>query len=121
VIKIASQIIVAKAAVSAATDKRTWKIVGVIIGVIVTLVSLPLIVYMGVSGSMEDIKIDTASAQQSIVQNMSADEKDKLTHIEEVMASIQTEFAKRKLNNLSIKKAQAIRVTRLKPHTVSIG
>lgn len=65
---------VAKAAVNVATDKRTWKIVGVIIGTIVALVSLPLIVYMGVSGSIEEINIDTASAQQSIVQNMSAEE-----------------------------------------------
>lgn len=39
---------------------------------------------------------------------MSAEEKAKLQHLENVMIGISKEFQKRKLNNLTIKKAQAV-------------
>lgn len=63
---------------------------------------------MGIMSDMNEIEIDTAQAQEIIVQNMSADEKAKLQHLEDVMTGIGKEFQKRKLNNLTIKKAQAL-------------
>ena len=63
---------------------------------------------MGVMGNMDDIQIDTAQAQQMVVQNLSAEDKATLTHLETVMNNIQTEFEKRKLNNYTVKKAQAL-------------
>ena len=69
---------------------------------------LPLIVYMGVTSSMNEIKIDTDQAQYSIVHNMSSEEKEKLKYLESVMLGISNEFHKRELNNYTIKKAQAL-------------
>lgn len=69
---------------------------------------LPLIVYMGVMGNMKDIKIDTAQAQQIVIQNLSVENKETLTHLETDMNNIQTEFQNRKLDNYTIKKAQAL-------------
>ena len=43
-----------------------------------------------------------------IVQNMTAEEKAKLQHLKNVMVGISKEFQKRKLNNYTIKKAQAL-------------
>ena len=59
---------------------------------------------MGVMGNMDDIQIDTAQAQQMVVQNLSAEDKATLTHLETVMNTIQTEFEKRKLNNYTVKR-----------------
>ena len=58
--------------------------------------------------NLGEVEIDTVQAQQMIVQNMSAEEKAKLQHLEDVMVGISKEFQKRKLNNYTIKKAQAL-------------
>ncbi|MCC8073840.1 MAG: hypothetical protein LIO62_06930 [Clostridiales bacterium] len=63
---------------------------------------------MGVMSNLGEIEIDTVQVQESIVQNMSAEEKAKLSHLESVMNNIQTEFQSREFNNYTIKKAQAI-------------
>lgn len=91
-----------------ASDKNARKIIGVIIGSVIGLLLIPLITYMGIIGNMDSIEIDTNQVQQSIVQNMSAEEKAKLQHIEDVMTGISKECSKRKLKNIVSKKAQAV-------------
>ena len=73
-----------KAAVTLMSDKRGRTAIAVIICSVVMLFFLPLIVYMGVMGNMKDINIDTAQAQQIVIQNLSVEDKETLTHLETV-------------------------------------
>ena len=99
---------VAKITSAVASDKNTRKVIGTIIGSVIGLLLIPLIAYMGIIGNMDSIEIDTNQVQQSIVQNMSAEEKAKLQHIEDVMTGISKECSKRKLKSIVGKKAQAV-------------
>ena len=99
---------VAKITSAVASDKNARKVIGIIIGSVIGLLLIPLIVYMGIIGNMDSIEIDTNQVQQSIVQNMSAEEKAKLQHIEDVMTGISKECTKRKLKSIVGKKAQAV-------------
>ena len=99
---------VAKITSAVASDKNARKVIGVIIGSVIGLLLIPLIAYMGIIGNMDSIEIDTNQVQQSIVQNMSAEEKTKLQHIEDVMTGISKECSKRKLKSIVGKKAQAV-------------
>lgn len=105
---MSAKVAAAKAAVAVASDKRGRAAIATILCSILMLFFLPLIVYMGVMSNLGEIEIDTAQAQQMIVQNMSSEEKTKLSHLESVMKGIGNEFKKRKLNNYTIKKAQAL-------------
>lgn len=99
---------VAKITSAVASDKNARKVIGTIIGSVIGLLLIPLIAYMGIIGNMDSIEIDTNQVQQSIVQNMSAEEKAKLQHIEDVMTGISNECTKRKLKSIVGKKAQAV-------------
>lgn len=99
---------VAKITSAVASDKNARKVIGVIIGSVIGLLLIPLIAYMGIIGNMDSIEIDTNQVQQSIVQNMSSEEKAKLQHIEDVMTGISKECSKRKLKSIVNKKAQAV-------------
>lgn len=99
---------VAKITSAVASEKNAKKVIGIIIGSVIGLLLIPLIAYMGIIGNMDSIEIDTNQVQQSIVQNMSAEEKAKLQHIEDVMTGISKECSKRKLKNIVNKKAQAV-------------
>lgn len=99
---------VAKITSAVASDKNARKVIGVIIGSVIGLLLIPLIAYMGIIGNMDSIEIDTNQVQQSIVQNMSAEEKAKLQHVENVMTGISKECSKRKLKSIVGKKAQAV-------------
>lgn len=99
---------VAKITSAVASDKNARKVIGVIIGSVIGLLLIPLIAYMGIIGNMDSIEIDTNQVQQSIVQNMSVEEKAKLQHIEDVMTGISKECSKRKLKSIVGKKAQAV-------------
>ena len=99
---------VAKITSAVASGKNARKVIGVIIGSVIGLLLIPLIVYMGIIGNMDSIEIDTNQVQQSIVQNMSAEEKAKLQHVENVMTGISKECTKRKLKSIVGKKAQAV-------------
>lgn len=107
---MSAEVAVAKAAVAVASDKRGRVAIATILCAIIMLFFLPLIVYMGVMSNLGEIEIDTVQAQQMIVQNMSAEEKAKLQHLESVMINISNEFQKRELDNLTVKKAQALYV-----------
>lgn len=99
---------VAKITSAVASDKNARKVIGIIIGSVIGLLLIPLIAYMGIIGNMDSIEIDTNQVQQSIVQNMSAEEKAKLQHIEDVMTGISKECTKRKLKSIVGKRAQAV-------------
>ena len=99
---------VAKITSAVASDKNARKVIGIIIGSVIGFLLIPLIAYMGIIGNMDSIEIDTNQVQQSIVQKMSAEEKAKLQHIEDVMTGISKECSKRKLKNIVNKKAQAV-------------
>lgn len=105
---MSAEVAAAKAVVAVGSDKRGRIAIVTILCSIIMLFFLPLIVYMGVMSNLGEVEIDTAQAQQMIVQNMSAEEKAKLQHLESVMTGIGKEFQKRKLNNYTIKKAQAL-------------
>lgn len=105
---MSAEVVAAKAVVAVASDKRGRIAIATILCSILMLFFLPLIAYMGVMSNIGEIEVDTVQAQQMIVQNMSAEEKAKLSHLESVMTGIGKEFQKRKLNNLTIKKAQAL-------------
>lgn len=99
---------VAKITSAVVSDKNARKVIGTIIGSVIGLLLIPLIAYMGIIGNMDSVEIDTNQVQQSIVQNMSAEEKAKLQHIEDVMTGISKECTKRKLKSIVGKKAQAV-------------
>ncbi len=105
---MSAEVATAKAVIAVASDKRGRIAIATILCSIIMLFFLPLIVYMGVMSSLEEVKIDTVQAQQMIMQNMSAEEKAKLQHIENVMTGISKECSKRKLKSIVGKKAQAV-------------
>lgn len=110
---MSAELVATKAAVAVASDKRGRVAIATILCSAIMLLFLPLIVYMGVMSNLGEVGIDTVQAQQMIVQNMSLEEKAKLQHLENVMVGISKEFQKRKLNNYTIKKAQALYVCAL--------
>lgn len=107
---MSAELVATKAAVAVASDKRGRVAIATILCSAIMLFFLPLIVYMGVMSNFGEVEIDTVQAQKMIVQNMSTEEKAKLQHLENVMLGISKEFQKRKLNNYTIKKAQALYV-----------
>lgn len=95
-------------AVAVASDKRGRAAIATILCSLIMLFFLPLIVYMGVMSNLGEMEIDTVQAQQMIMQNMSAEGKAKLQHVENVMNEISKECSKRKLKSIVSKKAQAV-------------
>ena len=74
---MSAELVATKAVVTVASDKRGRAVIATILCSIIMLFFLPLIVYMGVMSNLGNVEIDTAQAQQMIVQNMSAEEKAK--------------------------------------------
>lgn len=105
---MSAEVAAVKAVAAVASDKRGRTAMATIICSIIMLFFLLLIVYMGVMSNVGEIEIDTVQAQQMIMQNMSAEEKAKLQHIENVMTGISKECSKRKLKSIVGKKAQAV-------------
>lgn len=97
-----------KAAATVASDKRgRTAIASIIVGLLMAIL-LPLIVVASVLYGAKDVEIDTAQMQQVIEANMSAETKDKLQYVDDMMNAISAEFATRNLDALTIKKAQAL-------------
>lgn len=102
-----SEAAIASAAASVVSDKRGRTAIATIICAVLMIFMMPLIVYMGITSNMKDIEIDTDSAVESIVANMSSEEEEKLSHLETVMKDISNEFKSREMPK-NAKKAQAI-------------
>ena len=94
---MSAEVAAVKALATVASDKRGRVTIATILCSILMLFFLPLIVYMGIMSNLGEVKIDTVQSQESIVQNMSAEEKAKLQHVENVMNEISKECSKRKL------------------------
>jgi hypothetical protein len=107
VIFMSTEVVVAQAVATVASDKRGRVAIATILCAVIMLFFLPLIVYMGVMSNISELDIDTAQAQEVIVQNMSKEEKEKLTHLENVMNGIANEFKNRELTSQT-RKAQAL-------------
>lgn len=105
---MSAEVAAAKVVVAVASDKRGRIAIATILCSIIMLFFLPLIVYMGVMSNPGEMEIDTAQTQRIIMQNMSAEEKAKLQHVENVMTGISKECTKRKLKSIVGKKAQAV-------------
>lgn len=105
---MSAEVAAVKALATVASDKRGRVTIATILCSILMLFFLPLIVYMGIMSNLGEVKIDTVQSQESIVQNMSAEEKAKLQHVENVMNEISKECSKRKLKSIVSKKAQAV-------------
>lgn len=105
---MSAEVAAVKALATVASDKRGRVTIETILCSILMLFFLPLIVYMGIMSNLGEVKIDTVQSQESIVQNMSAEEKAKLQHVENVMNEISKECSKRKLKSIVSKKAQAV-------------
>ena len=97
---MSAEVAAAKVAVAVASDKRGRIAIATILCSIIMLFFLPLIMYMGVMSNLGEMEIDTVQTQRMIMQNMSAEEKAKLQHIEDVMTSISKECTKRKLKSI---------------------
>ena len=100
-----------KFAVYVLTDKKALKTIGGIALGIIIIIVMPIATVLGIFSG--DINIDTDRLQTMVFENLSAEEKSKLTHLENVMIGISDEFKNRKMNNLTIKKAQALYVCAL--------
>ena len=105
---MSAEVAAVKALATVASDKRGRVTIATILCSILMLFFLPLIVYMVRMSNLGEVKIDTVQSQESIVQNMSAEEKAKLQHVENVMNEISKECSKRKLKSIVSKKAQAV-------------
>lgn len=97
---MSAEVAAVKVAVAVASDKRGRIAIATILCSIIMLFFLPLIMYMGVMSNLGEMEIDTAQTQRMIMQNMSAEEKAKLQHIEDVMTGISKECTKRKLKSI---------------------
>lgn len=79
-------VIVKKAVVVVATDKKLRKIVlGIILGALI-IIMLPIAVVMGLAN--QEIEIDVDRAQELIVENMSYEDREMLLSIEDTMNAI---------------------------------
>ena len=75
-----------KIAVSILTDKKALKTVGGIILGIIILICLPVVSIVSILNG--DIQFDEARLQQIVVQNLSAEETDRLKAVENTMYAI---------------------------------
>ena len=79
-------VIVKKAVVVVATDKKLRKIVlGIILGALI-IIMLPIAVVMGLAN--QEIEIDVDRAQELIVENMSYEDREMLQSVEDTMNAI---------------------------------
>ena len=99
-----------KAGVAVASDKRGRTAIAAIIVGIAMIIVLPIIVITSIVSSADEIKIDTNEVIQVVENNMSAETKTKLSYVDSVTEKIRTAFEEKKLDALTIKKAQAMYV-----------
>ena len=76
-----------KIAVALLTDKKVLKTIGGIVLGIIILVIMPIVAVASIFNG--DVNIDTDRLQQMVVQNLSAEETDKLQFVEDTMVGIE--------------------------------
>lgn len=102
-----------KIAVYILTDKKALKtVLGIVLGIIIIIV-MPVAAVLGIFNG--DIEIDTDRLQQMVVENLSAEEQEKLQLVEDTMNSLDTEM-KNAGFTARIKDAQVLYVLALSEH-----
>lgn len=100
-----------KIAVSILTDKKALKTVGGILLGIIILICLPVAAIVRILNG--DIQFDEARLQQIVVQNLSAEEKDRLKVVENTMYAIDNAMTAAGFNAQRVKEAQVLYVLAL--------
>ena len=77
-----------KLAVYILTDKKALKVVGGIVLGIVIIIIMPIVAVISIFNG--DINIDTDRLQEMVVQNLSAEEQERLQFVEDTMNGIET-------------------------------
>lgn len=98
-----------KAAVILAKDKRTWKAVGLIIGIAIAIALLPVMLLLAVGDQLSTVDSEKIDYSQ-FVQSLSAEQQSQLTQVESDGKEIADELTKLNLKN-QIVKAQMIYLT----------
>ena len=87
-----------KIAVYLATDKRTWKVVGTIIGIAIAIVLLPVMLLLAMENQLSSA--ETQSIDYSdYVQNLSAQQQSQLSQMESDGTAIADALTKLNLKN----------------------
>ena len=100
-----------KIAVSILTDKKALKTVGGILLGIIILICLPVVAIVSILNG--DIQFDEARLQQIVVQNLSAEEKDRLKAVENTMYAIDNAMTVAGFDAQRVKEAQVLYVLAL--------
>ena len=100
-----------KIAVSILTDKKALKAVGGIILGIIILICLPVVSIVSILNG--DIQFDEARLQQIVVQNLSAEETDRLQAVENTMYAIDTAMTAAGFDAQRVTEAQVLYVLAL--------
>ncbi len=99
-----------KIAVYVLTDKKALKVVGGIVLGIIIIIIMPIVAVVSIFNG--DINIDTDRLQEMVVQNLSAEEQEKLQFVEDTMNGIETAMKDAGFTG-RVKEAQVLYVTAL--------
>ena len=100
-----------KIAVALLTDKKVLKTIGGIVLGIIIVVIMPIVAVASIFNG--DIHIDTERLQQMVVQNLSAEETDKLQFVEDTMVGIENAMTAAGFDALRAREAQVLYVLAL--------
>jgi len=99
-----------KLAVMLATDKRTWKVVGVIVGMLLFIALMPAIVLLSMGNSLSSETAKTSDFGTMYVQNLTPEQQQKFSQIESDGKAIADELTALNLKKETVK-AQVIYMT----------
>ena len=99
-----------KIAVMLATDKRTWKVVGIIVGMLLFIALMPAIVLLAMGNSLSSGTTKTTDFGASYVQNLTPEQQQKFSQIESDGKAIADELTALNMKK-EIVKAQVIYMT----------
>ncbi len=100
-----------KIAVALLTDKKVLKTIGGIVLGIIILVIMPIVAVVSIFNG--DVNIDTDRLQQMVVQNLSAEETDKLQFVEDTMVGIENTMTAAGFDARRAREAQVLYVLAL--------
>lgn len=99
-----------KLAVMLATDKRTWKVVGIIVGMLLFIALMPAIVLLAMGNSLTSETAKTSDFGAAYVQNLTPEQQQKFSQIESDGKAIADELTALNFKK-EIVKAQVIYMT----------
>ena len=96
---------VVKAVIAVATDKRTWKVIGVLLVTLFFMIAAPLFIFMSLLSSGANMD---ALNQEAIISGMPSEYKQQFEESQAVLAKIVETFDKNGLAETQVKMAKAI-------------